>query len=279
MKRFSLTRCMIVLCILIFSFACETDEALPDSDDDVPPLTQAIIIDHACTATDAIPQNWLSQVCSLFRIHYAHTSHGEQITVGMERLSNRDALYPLAIDFCRLPSVTGRLNLLDGQVRDSYCETYVTPDLYWETAEGLALTRSVLSHFAITISGWMWCTQLDDYTSGQTQQYLDAMNLLEKEFPNIRFIYFTGNAQSPEMNRVQRNDQIRAFCRANRKVLFDFADLDCWYAGGQHMEGGIPMEHPRYHGDEAGHTTFESCENKARAFWWLLARLAGWNGS
>ncbi len=39
------------------------------------------------------------------------------------------------------------------------------------------------------------------------------------------------------------------------------------------------MEHPHYHGDEAAHTTFESCENKGRAFWWLLARIAGWDGA
>jgi hypothetical protein len=61
--------------------------------------------------------------------------------------------------------------------------------------------------------------------------------------------------------------------------LFDFADLDCWYNGQQHLVNGIPMEHPNFHGDEAGHTTYESCENKARAFWWLMARLAGWEGS
>jgi hypothetical protein len=38
------------------------------------------------------------------------------------------------------------------------------------------------------------------------------------------------------------------------------------------------MEHPHYNGDEAAHTTFESCENKAKALWWLLARIAGWEG-
>ena len=62
-------------------------------------------------------------------------------------------------------------------------------------------------------------------------------------------------------------------------MLFDFADLDCWYNGEQYTVAGIPMENPRYNGDEAAHTTFESCENKARAFWWLLARIAGWEGT
>ncbi|MHA1396015.1 MAG: hypothetical protein ACTSRZ_21130, partial [Promethearchaeota archaeon] len=27
---------------------------------------------------------------------------------------------------------------------------------------------------------------------------------------------------------------------------------------------------------EAAHTTYESCENKGKAFWWMMAKLAGW---
>ena len=105
------------------------------------------------------------------------------------------------------------------------------------------------------------------------------MSQLEAEFPDIMFIYMTGNAQSSEQNRYDGNNQIREYCRGNNKFLFDFADLDCWYNGEQHTENGIPMEHPQYHGDEAGHTTYTSCDNKGRAFWWLLARMAGWSGA
>ncbi|MCK4565904.1 MAG: hypothetical protein KAU48_01210, partial [Candidatus Thorarchaeota archaeon] len=32
-----------------------------------------------------------------------------------------------------------------------------------------------------------------------------------------------------------------------------------------------------FNGNEAGHTTYTSCEQKGRAFWWLMAMLAGWN--
>ena len=280
-KRLAPFSSLLTLAILAaLAGGCRHTPASPPDDHspDPPPVAEAIIVDHTCTESGRIPSQWLTQACSQLRLHYAHTSHGEQITVGLERLAAANSRYPFTMDFCRLPAEAGRLNLLDGQTRDSVCETYVTPDLYWESAAGLALTRHVLSHYSVTVSGWMWCSQLDDYTAGQVQQYLQAISTLETEFPNIRFIYFTGNAQSHEANRRQRNDQIREYCRLNRKALFDFGDLDCWYGGEPYAEDGIPMEHPRYHGDQAGHTTYASCENKARAFWWLMARLAGWDG-
>ncbi len=99
------------------------------------------------------------------------------------------------------------------------------------------------------------------------------MTALEAAYPNITFVYMTGNAQSESSNRYDRNNQIRQYCVENNKVLFDFADLDCWYNGQKNIVNGIPCEHPRYHGDQAGHTTYESCENKAKAFRYLLARL------
>jgi hypothetical protein len=140
------------------------------------------------------------------------------------------------------------------------------------------MTRSVLSRNNVTVSGWAWCTQLDSDSEADVRLYLDRMSQFEKEFPAVKFVYFTGNAQAREKNRQQRNNQIREYCNANGKILFDFGDLDCWYQGEQYVRDGIPMEHSRYHGDDGGHTTFSSCENKAKAFWWMLARLAGWDG-
>jgi hypothetical protein len=65
------------------------------------------------------------------------------------------------------------------------------------------------------------------------------------------------------------------------------ADLDSWSNGVQntyeHTVGestyDIPLEHEDFNGNEAGHTTYTSCEQKGRAFWWLMAMLAGWNAS
>jgi hypothetical protein len=69
-------------------------------------------------------------------------------------------------------------------------------------------------------------------------------------------------------------------------VLFDFGDLDAWYYDGSTWDqatytydtAAVPHEHPNFQGDEAAHTTYASCEQKGRAVWWMLARIAGWQG-
>lgn len=241
-------------------------------------FSQGIIIDHTNTDITQIPDTWISKVKSLLKIHYAHTSHGEQISVGLERLSEADSKYAFYPDNCTMPQTTQYLSLMEGHYTYSACRTYVTPEYYWEGSEALNYTRAALNSNDINVSLWAWCTQLDYYSQAQTQAYLDAMSQLESEYPGVTFIYLTGNAQSEEQNRYDGNNQIRNYCRDNNKILFDFADLDCWYNGEQHTQGGIPMEHPQYNGDQAGHTTYESCDNKGKAFWWLLARVAGWDG-
>ena len=241
-------------------------------------FSQGIIIDHTCTDITKIPDTWINKVKSMLKVHYAHTSHGEQITEGLERLSNANSKYGYSSGECNMPQTTQYLSLMDGQYFDYYCETYISPGLYWEGSFGLNITRGVLNRYDVNVSLWAWCSQLDEYIQSETQTYLNAMAQLEAEYPDVTFVYMTGNAQGDSQNRYNRNNQIRNYCRNNNKFLFDFADLDCWYNGQQYIEDGIPMEHPHYHGDEAGHTTFESCENKAKAFWWLLARIAGWDG-
>ena len=77
-----------------------------------------------------------------------------------------------------------------------------------------------------------WCSELNEYSSEQVQWYLDSMNQLEIAYPNVIFIYITGNAQrdgAGGYNRYLRNQQIRNYCLANGKIIFDFGDLDSWW--------------------------------------------------
>lgn len=249
---------------------------------------QPLVIDHTCENLDLIPPEWIDAVQETMRLHYAHTSHGGQLTTGLERIEDDDPAYDVEIGYCYLPSSPGAFCIFDGQEG----ETYITPELYWQSDEGMDYTRDVLNdNPSINTSMWCWCTQLDYYSEAEVEAYLDSIAVLESEFPGVTFVRMTGNAQaegSDGYNRYLRNEQIREYCIANEKVLFDFADLDCWWFDPSTQEwehhtydyGGedVPSEHPEFHGDEAGHTTYESCEQKGRAVWWMMAVLAGWEG-
>jgi len=155
------------------------------------------------------------------------------------------------------------------------------------------LTRDVLNNNpTIKTSMFCFCCQMNDYTVSDIEAYLDSMSVLEAEYPDVTFIYFTGNAQgtgSAGYNRWQRNEQIRSFCITNNKVLYDFADLDCWWYNPStslwehhtypYSGFDIPAEHPQFNGNQHAHTTDESCYQKGEALWYMMAMIAGWQGT
>jgi hypothetical protein len=250
--------------------------------DNTPPL----IVDHQCTGISTVPPEWIDSVQTNVRWHYAHTSHGLQLATGLFRIEEQNSVYSFAYENNTLPDEPGALCTFNGQESD----TYITPDMYWRTVSGMNSTRDVLNHNeAINVSMWAWCSELDGYSETDVQAYLDSLSRLESEYPDVVFIYVTGNAQATGAegyNRHLRNEQIRRFCFDNNKILYDFADLDCWwynpsameweYSSYLYGEHTVPIQHPQFNGDESGHTTFESCEQKGAAVWWMLARMAGW---
>lgn len=273
-----------LLFLLVFAFFIALISAPSSGWENSYPL----IIGHLCSDLTAVPSEWIDSVKVNIKFHYAHTSHGNQLTTGLSYIELDDDFYSVAIQDMNLPQEPGAFCIFNGQEDD----TYITPEEYWQTESGMNKTRNVQDNNPqINTSAWAWCCQLESYTEEDTQAYLDSIAGLEAEYPNSTFIYMTGNAQeeyASGFNRYLRNEQIRQYCIDNNKVLFDFADLDSWWfnpdteeweqATYQYNGYEVPVEHPQFEGNDSGHTTLESCKQKGRAVWWMMAVIAGWTG-
>ncbi|MBD3407641.1 MAG: hypothetical protein GF411_16105 [Candidatus Lokiarchaeota archaeon] len=282
---------IIVLTVALLLSVSLSNAVKPNLQSDSSQLSEwpgGLIIDHNCIDLDSIPLEWIQAAKDSVIIHYAHTSHGSQINTGLSRIESINSTYDTSVGVCSLPATLDSLCIFDGQDNNSG-DNYITPDEYWESNAGIDLTQGTLDENpTINVSLWSWCTQLNYYSEGQVENYLEVMSHFEDANPDVTFVYMTCNAQaggSEGYNRWINNNLIRNYCIQNDKILFDFADLDSWSDGEQNTyqyDDGesihtIPIEHTDFNGNEAGHTTYSSCEQKGKAFWWLVASIAGWN--
>ena len=182
--------------------------------------SKAIIIDQTCTDISQIPPYWIEQA-KLLTLHYAHTSHGSQVTSGIENLESQHPIYSIAIRESTtegLPPLEtpSALRIYDGNPP----ETYISPEAYWQGDSALNRTRAVANTGNYKYSMWSWCGEVSWSTEAYIDQYLNAMNILKNEYPNMRFIYMTGHLDgSGSSGKLHtNNERIRAYCIANNKV-------------------------------------------------------------
>jgi hypothetical protein len=233
----------------------------------------AVIADHlASAAFNDIPQSFVDLAKTSFKIYYGHTSHGSQILTGMEMLQS--AVY----DYAGM------------SIEEENSDLGHNGDTGWADT-----TRSRLNQPGSTINVvmWSWCGGVQDNTESGINTYLATMNQLEQDYPAVKFIYMTGHLSddpSYHDNLLARNQQIRDYCRANNKILFDFADIESYDPDGVLHNDVSDTDACQWcttwcasHACPAcggcAHSHCFNCYLKGKAFWWLLARMAGWSGS
>jgi hypothetical protein len=252
---------------------------------------QALVVDHTCTDIEQIPDAWLAQARNL-AIHYAHTSHGSQIVSGLDYLDSVDPRYAVTVDYAgssvpgSTPCTPDHLCIYDGNPP----ETYIQPPDYWASPEGIARTQAVADTTFFDHSMWSWCGEQSSNSTATVQEYLDTMNAFESSYPGMRFILMTGHTDGGGATLQQNNDHVRQYATDNGKVLFDFADIESWDPSGvfyPDTDDTCPWCQPwcdAHPGEcpspaiSCSHSHSLVCYLKGKAFWWMAARLAGWEG-
>jgi hypothetical protein len=266
--------------------------------------TAPVIVDHTCTGITRIPADAILAAKAALHIAYGHTSHGSQITSGMSGLvafangGGKGLQHPAGMFAWNHGGSGGALDLHDYAMSGDvgYYPDWVNNTRSYLNARG---------HENVNVIVWSWCGQVSGkYAAGRLfSEYLTPMGQLEQEYPHVTFVYMTGHVDhGADSNNKAANQVIREYCRANNKVLFDFADIESHDPDGKYY--AFPSDNCDYYSEINGsrqgnwavqwqnsHTRnvdWYSCDSahseplnanlKAYAAWWLWARLAGWPG-
>ena len=270
-------------------------------------LSQPLIVNHSNTQISEIPQSAIEAAKSALHIAYGHTSHGSQLTEGMDGLvgfMNANG-YPVDLYAWSNGGSGGTLDLHDyamgGDV--GYYPEWVNNTRNYLGIPNPINGRGSGANADVIVIIWSWCGQIEEkFVSGTLfSEYLNPMAELESDYFGIKFVYMTGHLDHwDDANNKAANQAIRDYCQANNKVLYDFADIesydpddtyfqyssdDCsYYNSSGTLLGNWATEWQDTHIEGvdwyqcgAAHTYPLNSNQKAYAAWWLWAALAGWD--
>jgi hypothetical protein len=230
--------------------------------------TDAILIDHNCVDVSVIPDRYLLPASSL-RVLVRHASVGQGIIWGLDCLEGDHPTNSVCSCFPAGKYDRSRwvFEARMGNWRDKI------DDLVTQTA-------ARLDDFDVFTMKLCYIDALGD-SHPDWEYFRNRMEELEADYPCKTFVWWTiPLTRDGQGGTDWFNGQIRSYCVAHGKILFDIADIECHEADGTKLlnASGNEVISANYTKEiHAGHLNPTGRVRMASAFWHLMARIAGWS--
>jgi hypothetical protein len=272
-----------------------------------------IIADHTIVDRyDDIPQKYIDEVKKMW-VTYPGESHSEDVRSGMIAFTSANPSFAMNSVLSGTPEANtsshlrysratwGDIDNATGWIYNYGEEDwfdYVDGSYHYAPA-AVARTKAGITYcnsngLTLNATGFGWCWDYNDGINADfyltaTQSYID---FCVAQGYSTKVFFSTGptgdrGILTPAMNYVisQRSDQIRTYVAADpTRILFDFADILAYNdAGVLTTESYDGHTYPSYNADNDGgvglnHIGTAGGIRLAKAMWWMLARMAGWDG-
>ena len=184
-----------------------------------------------------ITQSEIQLAKDTLHIAYGHTSHGSQVTSGMNGLV--DFINGGGLGMSRPTDFYDWNNGGSGGDLDLH-DYFASGDCgyYPQWVDGTESYLDNDDNSDVNVIIWSWCGQAGGkYAAGTLlSQYLEPMNQLESKYSDVTFVYMTQHTEISDGNVRLANQAIRDYCIANDKILYDFADIESYDPDGTYYE-------------------------------------------
>jgi len=260
---------------ILLGFACLLAGAVPSDksgaaagSSSVTPDTasRGIRIDHTCVSFSAIPEKAIPAAASL-RVLMRHASVGDGINWGLDTVAGKRTNQPIGRAFA-----SGKYN------RSKWVlENRGNPGWRAKVDDLVKQTASRTNEFDVFMMKFCYIDALGK-NQPDWEYYRTAMEKLEADYPKKKLVWWTiPLTRDGQPGTDAFNAQVRSYCTAKGKIVFDIADIECYDTKGVRLSNSagnevISSEYTRE--IHAGHLNPEGRVRVAAALWHLMVRIA-----